>query len=60
LVIGPASDEALHFAASLLLRYAKRVAGDGCRVSVQLADHTRLFDARPQVEAERAATVATR
>ena len=60
LIVGPVTDGALKFACGLLLRYAKRVPSDGCRVRVQQGDATSTLDAQPHADAKRAETLATR
>lgn len=54
IVSGPPSDETLHFAGALLLRYAQIADRQGLRVSVTRDGNTRLLLARPLASAQRA------
>ena len=60
LVLGPASQAAIDFAAALVLRYSKRFDPNNALVLVETRETRRIIRAQPNDEASRAKTLSTR
>ena len=59
LVIGPPTEDALEYAAGMIVRYAKRFDAENAEVKVVTAEGEQIILAKPNADAEQAETVAT-
>ena len=61
MITGPASDDAIHFSAALMLRYARSARDDNAQVELQLrgSEATTVIPAQRDASADRATTVAS-